>query len=268
MYNDFEIGGLLIWRWFPRQRVFVDPRLPAYPAAFHTLLGRTNLSRPEWDAAMESFDVRSALLTHAGINPRVAWWEPERWALVFRKENARVFVRRLPAWKELIAAHEIPATFVYSADVGTTTVPLERPPALSSVPLCEWSLRVGDLHFDLDAGDDRRALEVYLQALAAPAGCLSPGRRQDALSWAGAALLRHRRFAEALPLLDEAIAAAGDGGDDARLARLANRALALAGLGRNEAAAAAWDALSQGSPDSELGRKAALRAASLRGQRP
>jgi len=33
MYNDFETGAFLIWKGYPRHRVFVDPRLPAYPAA-------------------------------------------------------------------------------------------------------------------------------------------------------------------------------------------------------------------------------------------
>ena len=31
MYNDFETGAFLIWQGYPRYRVFVDPRLPAYP---------------------------------------------------------------------------------------------------------------------------------------------------------------------------------------------------------------------------------------------
>ena len=43
MYNDFEIGSYLLFEpsgGYPRHRVFVDPRLPAYPAEFHRLLGR------------------------------------------------------------------------------------------------------------------------------------------------------------------------------------------------------------------------------------
>ena len=109
MYNDFEIGSYLLFEpagGYPRHRVFVDPRLPAYPAEFHRLLGvfqclhrllgRSDLTRAEWSAAMDGFGVQTALLAYAGINPRVSWWDPERYALVFREADARVFVRRLP----------------------------------------------------------------------------------------------------------------------------------------------------------------------------
>ena len=81
MYNDFEIGSYLLFErgaGYPRHRVFVDPRLPAYPPEFHRLLGRADLTRAEWAAAMDSFGVETALLAYAGINRRVAWWDPER----------------------------------------------------------------------------------------------------------------------------------------------------------------------------------------------
>jgi hypothetical protein len=84
MYNDFETGAFLIWEGYPRYRVFVDPRLPAYPRAFHQLLGRSDIPRDEWTRAMDHFGVTSALLDYAGVNRRVAWWDPEQWALVFR----------------------------------------------------------------------------------------------------------------------------------------------------------------------------------------
>ncbi len=74
MYNDFEIGSYLLFDpagGYPRHRVFVDPRLPAYPAEFHRLLGRSDLTRAEWGAAMDGFGVQTALLAYAGINPRV-----------------------------------------------------------------------------------------------------------------------------------------------------------------------------------------------------
>ena len=71
MYNDFEIGSYLLFDpagGYPRHRVFVDPRLPAYPAEFHRLLGRADLTRAEWSAAMDGYGVETALLAYAGIN--------------------------------------------------------------------------------------------------------------------------------------------------------------------------------------------------------
>jgi hypothetical protein len=124
MYNDFEIGSYLLFdpkAGYPRHRVFVDPRLPAYPPEFHRLLGRADMTRAEWSAAMDGYGVETALLSYAGINHRVAWWDPERYALVFREADARVFVRRLPRFAPLIASREIPATFAFSPQEGNAT---------------------------------------------------------------------------------------------------------------------------------------------------
>ena len=176
MYNDFEIGSYLLFEpvgGYPRDRVFVDPRLPAYPPEMHRLLGRSDLTRDEWQAAMDRYGVDSALLAYAGINRRVAWWDPARWALVWSGGDARVFVRRLPRFAALIAAHEIPATFGFSVEEGTTTLPLETRPSASPVTDCEWSRRLGDLMFELDGTLSERARTAYARALASPVGCLA-----------------------------------------------------------------------------------------------
>ena len=141
---------------YPRHRVFVDPRLPAYPPEFHRLLGPR---RPD-PRRMERGDGRlrrrdRACSSYAGVNRRVAWWDPERWALVFREADARVFVRRLPRFAPLIASREIPATFAFSPQEGNATLPLAARPAASPVPDCEWQRRLGDLMFELDGAPSR-----------------------------------------------------------------------------------------------------------------
>jgi hypothetical protein len=196
MYNDFEIGSYLLFEpvgGYPRGRVFVDPRLPAYPPEMHRLLGRSDLSRDEWQAAMDRYGVDSALLAYAGINRRVAWWDPARWALVYRQHDARIFVRRLPRWRAFIAAHEIPATFNFTVEEGTETVPLPAPPPGSPVAPCEWQRRLGDLLLDLDQGRPARALGAYRRALEAPRGCLAPVDEDALRRWLGA------HFPSALP---------------------------------------------------------------------
>ena len=259
MYNDFELGGYLAWQGFPRHRVFVDPRLPAYPRAFHALLGRGNLTRAEWDAALERHGVDSALLAWAGVNRRVAWWDPARWALVFREDDARVFVRRLPRWQALIAAHEVPATFSFTEAKGVGTIPLETPPPGSPVPACEWQRRLGALYFELDGGDDARALAATREALAAPEGCLSPARAAEAASWVGAALLHRGDAAGAAAALARALALG-----PRNPATLTNRALALEALGRPRDAATAWLEVAAAAP-SPLAERARARAARLAG---
>jgi hypothetical protein len=260
MYNDFDIGGYLAWRWYPRRRVFVDPRLPAYPRAFHALLGRADLTRAAWEEGLAPFAIDSALVADAGINPRVAWWDPERWALVWRGEDARVFVRRLPRWRALIAVHEIPASFSFDATTGAAIIPLDHPPAASPVARCEWDLRLGDLLHEIDGGDDGLALPAYLRALSAPPGCLLVPRRNAAAAWAGALLLARHRWADALATLDREIMT--DAGPD-RDNLLANRALALEGLGRRVDAADAWQRPAD-QATGPLARRAEQRARTLR----
>ena len=268
MYNDFETGSYLLFDQapapgggYPAHRVFVDPRLPAYPAEFHRLLGRADVTRDEWNAAMDRYGVDSALLSYAGVNRRVAWWDPERWALVFREADARVFVRRLPRFAPLIASREIPATFAFSLQEGNATQPLPTRPAASPVPECEWQRRLGDLMIELEGAPSPRTLAAYDRALAAPAGCLNAADEARLAAWRGAVALGAGSGAEAVALFDRAIAR-GDG----ELTTLVNRALALDGLDRVADAAAAWDKVIARAGDSPLAVRARARRARLLGR--
>jgi hypothetical protein len=268
MYNDFETGSYLLFDpqgGYPVHRVFVDPRLPAYPAQFHRLLGRADVTRDEWSAAMDRYGVDTALLAYAGINRRVSWWDPERWALVFREADARVFVRRAPRFAPLIAAREIPATFAFSLQEGNATLPLVARPASSPVPDCEWQRRLGDLMIEIDGASEHdgtpspRTLAAYDRALAAPAGCLREADEARLAAWRGAVALGAGSGAEALALFDRALARG-----DADLTTLANRALALERLDRAADAAAAWDLVIGRAGDSPLAARARARRDRLR----
>ncbi|HVR02021.1 MAG TPA: hypothetical protein VMT47_07810, partial [Polyangia bacterium] len=256
MYNDFELGSYLLFEGYPRYRVFVDPRLPAYPPELHALLGRADLSRGAWDEAMRRYGVDSALLADAGLNRRVAWWDPATWALVYRAHDARVFVRRLPRFAALIAAREIPATFSFTLEAGTLTLPLEPRPTTSPVADCEWQRRLGDLLFELDGEASTRARAAYAGALAAPTGCLAAADERRLASWLGAFELGAGRAGTAVALLDRALAL-GDLDVTTRI----NRALALEREARLGAAAATWDEVAARAADPTLADKARALAA-------
>ncbi|HEY6477328.1 MAG TPA: hypothetical protein VI456_12155 [Polyangia bacterium] len=261
MYNDFEIGSYLLFepgQGYPRHRVFVDPRLPAYPAEMHRLLGRPDLTRDEWQAAMDRYGVESALLAYAGINRRVAWWDPARWALVFRGGDARVFVRRLPRFSALIAAHEIPATFAFSVEEGAATLPLDGRPAASPVADCEWSRRLGDLLVELDGALSERARAAYGRALAAPLGCLARADEARLGAWLGAVDLGAGRAESALALFERAL-----GAGNRELSTFADRAAAFEVLGRRADAAAAWIDVAVRAGESPLAVRARARAGRL-----
>ncbi len=259
MYNDFEIGSYLLFEGFPRHRVFVDPRLPAYPPVMHALLGRDDLTRAEWNSVMRAYAVDSALLAYAGLNRRVAWWDPAVWALVYRAHDARVFVRRVPRYRALIAAREIPATFSFTVESGAATVPLLERPAGSPVAACEWQRRLGELLVELDGAASSRARAAYGRALAAPTGCLAPVDEARLAAWMGAVELGAHHDEPARALLERAL----DLGDDDPTTRV-NRALALEAGGHATAAAAAWDDVAARAGTADLAAKARARAAKLR----
>ena len=57
---------------------------------------RDDLSRAEWQALLDGFGVDAALLTFPGQNPRAAYFDPARWALVYRAADGLVFAARTP----------------------------------------------------------------------------------------------------------------------------------------------------------------------------
>ncbi|MGO9289184.1 MAG: hypothetical protein ACLQIJ_10575 [Polyangia bacterium] len=251
MYNDLEVGSYLTWQGWPRFRVFQDPRINGYPESFHAVLRRSDLSREEWQHLLDGFSVDAALLTYPGVNPRGAWFDPEKWALVYRAGDGLVFTRRLPERAALIAELEIPLGFSYAA-AGLQPVPLLQRPAEATIADCEWQRRLGD--FQRSAGDDRAALRAYQSALAAPTGtCLDSGWQAGVRQTLGAVALRLGELARAAALLD------GLPAPEAR----SNHGFALLGLGQAESALADFDAALAASPandESCFGRGLALEA--------
>ena len=238
MYNDFELGGYLAWTGYPRHRVFTDPRLPAYPRAFHALMGRGDLTRAEWDAVMDRYGVDSALLSYAGINRRLAWWDPARWALVYRQGDARVFVRRLPRHAALIAAREIPASFAFTVEAGTRTLPLGR----AARELTGAGLRVAAApgRSAVRAGR-RRSPPARWPPTAARwrrrrAAWIAPAPPQPTAGWPPCCSGRGDAGG-ALDALDRALALSTEAAADHLRA---SRALALERLGRRSEARAGW----------------------------
>jgi hypothetical protein len=247
MYNDMEVGSYLTWDGWPRHRVFQDPRINGYPPAFHAHLRRDDMARDEWDALLGGFGVTTALLTYPDENPRAAFFDPERWALVYRAEDGLVFVRRRPEFAALVARAEIPLTFSFSRRRGVTPLAVHRRPAASPVADCEWQRRVGDLLVEQHA--DNRAMAAYRSAMATP-GCLDAAALQAVRLALGDAALRQH---------DPSAAADAYAGVDLPRAHT-NRALALLALGRpDDALAEARRALARApnDPDALLAERLA-----------
>jgi len=258
MYNDLEVGSYLTWQGWPRFRVFQDPRINGYPESFHAVLRRADLSREEWQRLLDGFSVDAALLTYPTVNPRSAWFDPGRWALVYRAADGLVFTRRLPERAALIAELEIPLSFSYAPTTGLQPAPLLQEPPEAALPTCEWQRRLGDLH--CSASDDRAARLAYQAALAAPTGtCLDSGWQDGVRQAVGAVALRLGERAQAATLLD------GLAAPEARN----NHGFALLGMGQAASALVDFDAVLAAWPANDeacFGRGLALEALGRRAE--
>lgn len=201
MFHDLDVGCYLLWQGWPRWSVFEDARLPAYPDDFHRAMDETPLDPPTFDALLRRWDIDAALLNEPGINRHAGSFDPDEWALVWRRPSALVFARRTPEHAALIAAHELPLRLVFRWEDGTHAVPLPSPPRRSPVPPCEWDRRLGRA-LD-DEGDADGALDARRDALTR--GCLGAVEEADVRFYLGARKQRIGDLAGAAGEYDRAL---------------------------------------------------------------
>ena len=163
MYEDLDVGCYLLWEGWPRWRVFQDARLPAYPDEFHRALDDTPLEPAAFDALLQRYGVDVALLSEPDVNMRAGSFDPEVWALVYRADDALVFVRR-GAHASVIARDEIPLRVRFRWVGGSTVEPLWSPHA--GIEGCDWSRRL--VRALVEADLPARAIEAHRRA---PVGC-------------------------------------------------------------------------------------------------
>ncbi len=206
MFHDLDVGCYLAWQGWPAWSVFEDARLPAYPDDFHRAIDDTPLDPPTFDALLRRWDIDAALLNEPGINRHAGSFDPDEWALVWRRPSALVFARRTPEHDALIAAHELPLRLAFRWEDGTRALPLPSPPRRSPVPPCEWDRRLARV-LD-DDGDSDGALDARRDALTR--GCLRGAEEADARFYVGARLQRAGDLAGAARQYDRALAIAPD----------------------------------------------------------
>ena len=242
LYNDMEVGSYLTWEGWPRHRVFQDPRINSYPESFHAVLRRSDLSRGEWGAFLDSFGVRAAMITYPDVNPRGAWFDPVHYGLVYRAKDGLVFVRR-PIPDDL---PELPLTFSFSRETGLVPVVLPTRPGVGED--CGWRIAVGDFALSVDRKED--ALSAYDQARTLSPNGLCGGRARLAFGALALRLGKNREAEAALAVFPD-----GEGRTNHGFARLA--------LGEIEPALSDFDHVLAGDPENDeatFGRGTALAA--------
>lgn len=117
IFNNYDIGGYLIYHLYPQEKVFVDNRPEAYPSSFFT---EEYIPMQEDDKKWEELDKKynfNAIYFY--IKDLTTWAQKflatriqdKKWAPVFADDYAIIFLKRNEQNKSVIARFEIPEIF-------------------------------------------------------------------------------------------------------------------------------------------------------------
>lgn len=109
IFNNFDIGGYLIFHLWPAVPVFVDNRPEAYPAEFFRDVYWPMLKdRATWVRLERQFRFNAIIFAHTDMSPAAQQFLIDRmhdpqWTIVFCDSSVVIFVRRSPENADLIA---------------------------------------------------------------------------------------------------------------------------------------------------------------------
>jgi hypothetical protein len=95
MYNEFDWGGYCIWRFYPRQQVFIDGRCEVYFGGAWENHQAVHYAQADWDARLRNARVDTLLVNPDSYLNRVLPTSQE-WVRVYADSLAQVYRRRQP----------------------------------------------------------------------------------------------------------------------------------------------------------------------------
>ncbi|HOE27312.1 MAG TPA: hypothetical protein PK696_06420 [bacterium] len=177
IFNSYGIGGYLIWRLHPREKVFVDGRVEMYGTEFLETYMRYWM--PEvWDGYVERYGISCAIIDREPDYTTRHLDDSPDWALVFFDDRAMVYLRTVPKNRPLIERHRY--RYIRPAEPRFAYLdPLLADPAIASAVTAELRRSLGDERWNLNTrlmlgycyarlggGFLPRALEEYRRAAA------------------------------------------------------------------------------------------------------
>lgn len=114
VFNNYDIGGYLIYHLFPKERVFVDNRPEVYPVSFFKdIYVPMQEENSVWEKQAKLFNFNCIYFSHLDYTPWGQKFLVERvkdslWAPVFADAYAIIFLKRNELNKNIIAKFEIP----------------------------------------------------------------------------------------------------------------------------------------------------------------
>lgn len=114
IFNNYDIGGYLIWYLYPKERVFVDNRPEAYPASFfQKIYIPAQESEPKWRWLNKLYHFNVIFFYRHDNTP---WAQPfllrrvrdPNWVPIYVDAYSLILVRNSPTNKKIIARYRLP----------------------------------------------------------------------------------------------------------------------------------------------------------------
>jgi hypothetical protein len=108
IFNYYNWGGYLIWRLYPRYRIFIDGRADVYGDALMRQFSETYALEGDWEAPLDAWHINTVIIP--GDCPLAAALETSpSWKVLFRDRMCLVMARRGGGQQAHRAAGEAPA---------------------------------------------------------------------------------------------------------------------------------------------------------------
>lgn len=114
IFNNYDIGGYLIYKLYPKEQVFVDNRPEAYPASFlQEIYVPMQENEAIWSEKEKEYDFNTIFFSYRDATPwsqkfLISRLRDPLWTPVFADQYAIIFLKRNEANRGLIEKYEIP----------------------------------------------------------------------------------------------------------------------------------------------------------------
>ena len=117
IFNNYDVGGYLIFNFYPYEKVFVDNRPEAYPNDFFQEIYIPMQEDEEiWNESLKKYNFNVIFFSHRDFTP---WGQSflinrvldKNWAVVYVDDSIIIFLYRNEKNEEIISRFEIPNSF-------------------------------------------------------------------------------------------------------------------------------------------------------------
>ncbi len=113
IFNNYDIGGYLIFQLFPQEKVFVDNRPEAYPVSFfENLYIPIQQDEYKWQKAVNEYQFNTIIFSYHDATPwgqafLISRIKDQQWRPVFINDRVIIFVKNNQQNKSVIEKHQL-----------------------------------------------------------------------------------------------------------------------------------------------------------------